>query len=498
MSLTLPAGFCLTMDPGSRQLADGVLFGGSPARVIRLSGAGRAALAELRSGPVRSRAAGLLGRRLTDAGLAHPGPPGLTARPDVTVVIPVRDRPGGLDRCLGALGRGYPVLVVDDGSADPAALARVAAAHGAMLVRRPASGGPGPARDTGLAQVTSELVAFLDSDCVPGPGWIEPLAAHLADPAVAAAAPRIVPLPAGASWAARYTSVCSCLDLGDQPARVAPGTRLGYVPTAALVVRRSALATVAGPAGVFDPGLRWGEDVDLVWRLHEAGWRIRYEPAVQVCHQEPSRWPGLLARRFRYGTSAAPLGRRHPQAVPPLVLHPWPALTVAGLLGGYPAVAGLSFAGSVLAMRATLRRAGLPTRGVLPAMLTATRQTWLGTGRYATQFAAPLLVTGLVAPGPGHPARRWWRRAAAASLLLGPPLTSWLARRPVLDPARFAAAQLADDAAYGAGVWAGVLRARNGTAIRPVIARRPLRGDLGRPPAGGPPAGGPPSATPED
>ena len=172
-------------------------------------------------------AAATLARKLTDAGLAHPQPPELPARPDVTVLIPVRDRPVLLDRCLAALGAGYPVLVVDDGSADPAAVAAVAAAHRARLLRRPANGGPGAARNTGLAEVTSDLIAFLDSDCVPEPDWIERLAAHLADPAVAAAAPRIVPLPAGPGWAGRYTAASSCLDLGDQPARVAPGHRVG-------------------------------------------------------------------------------------------------------------------------------------------------------------------------------------------------------------------------------------------------------------------------------
>jgi mycofactocin glycosyltransferase len=488
----LPAGFGVVIDPGTKQLDTGTLFGGTPARVLRLSRAGRAALAELRSGPVRSAAAGRLARKLTDAGLAHPRPPEPASPPDVTVLIPVRDRAALLDRCLAALGRGYPVLVVDDGSQDPATVADVAAAHGAALVRRPVNGGPGAARNTGLAGVTTELVAFLDSDCVPGPGWIERLATHLADPAVAAAAPRMVAVPAGPGWAGRYTTAACCLDLGDAEARVVPGTRVAYVPTAALVVRRAALAPAAGavdaaagtgdafnPAPgtgrVFDPALRWGEDVDLVWRLHDAGWRIRYDPAVRVAHHEPRGWAALLERRFRYGTSAAPLAMRHPGQVPPLVLHPWPALTVAGLLAGRPAVAGLSFAGSVLAMRATLHRAGLPARGVLPAMLTATRQTWLGMGRYACQYGAPVLAVALVGPRGAGAAQRWGRRAAAASLLLGPPLTAWSARRRSLDPVRYVLGHLADDVAYGTGVWAGALRARSTAPVRPVIAWHPFR-----------------------
>jgi mycofactocin glycosyltransferase len=479
VSRTLPAGFGIAMDPGSKQLDDGTFFGGSPARVLRLTRAGQRALAELRDGPVRSTAGGALARRLTDAGLAHPRPPALAAPPDVTVLIPVKDRPELLDRCLTALGDRYPVLVVDDGSAGPAAIAAVVGGHGARLLRRAANGGPAVARNTGLASVTSELVAFCDSDCVPEAGWIERLAAHLADPAVAVAAPRILPISGDRSWADRFSAAGSSLDMGGQEGRVAPGTRLSYVPTAALLARCSALPGAGGEA-VFDPALRLGEDVDLVWRLHATGWRIRYEPAAVVRHHEPGSWPGLLARRFRYGTSAAPLALRHPGQSVPLLLYPWPTLTVAGLLARRPVLAGLGFAGSVLAMRAALHRAGLPDRGVLPAMLRATQQTWLGIGRYSCQFGAPVLAAALVAPG-GSPARRWGRRAAAASLLLGPSLTAWAGQRPDLDPVRYALGQVADDVAYGAGVWAGSLRHRTTVPVRPAIAWHPLRGDLARP-----------------
>src|SRR5260370_569804 len=122
--------------------------------------------------------------------LAGPAPrraAGMGSGPDVTVLLPVRDRAQLLARCLAALGSGYPMIVVDDGSDDPAAVAAVAAAHGATLVRRPVTGGPGAARNTGLLGVTTDLVAFVDSDCEPGPGSIERLAAHLAHPAPAAA-----------------------------------------------------------------------------------------------------------------------------------------------------------------------------------------------------------------------------------------------------------------------------------------------------------------------
>ncbi|MGH3879876.1 MAG: glycosyltransferase family 2 protein, partial [Actinophytocola sp.] len=267
-----------------------------------------------------------------------------------------------------------------------------------------------------------------------------------------------------------FTRAACALDLGAGPAAVAPNTRVAYVPTAALLVRRTALADVARAGGaVFDPELRVsGEDVDLVWRLHAAGWRIRYEPAVEVHHEEPTTWPALLARRYRYGTSAAPLAKRHPGSVPPLVLFGWPALTVAAALSRRPVLAAAAYAGSVLGIRATLRRAGLPTTGILRANWQAAYQTWLGIGRYGTQFAAPLLAIELVA---GR------HRVAAASLLFGPPLAEWAGCRESLDPVRYVLGRLADDIAYGGGVLAGCLADRTTAPLRPRVGRRPLRID---------------------
>jgi mycofactocin system glycosyltransferase len=473
-TVPVPAGFGIALDLDTRPLTANLLFGGSPARVMRLSDAGRAAYVELLSGPVVSRAAGLLARRLTDAGLAHPRPPPQPSQADVTVVIPVRDRAAMLERCLAALD-GHTVVVIDDGSVDPRPVAEAAARHGAKLLRLDENAGPGAARNIGLAEVGTELVAFLDSDCVPPRGWIGELSAHLADPLVGAVAPRIVArAPDAAGSAARYAIARGSLDLGEREGRVAPATRVAYVPTAALLVRRDALTGIARGAEVFDPALRHGEDVDLVWRLHAAGWRIRYEPHVRVSHEGPDTWAGIVSRRFQYGTSAAPLALRHPDHLAPLVLQPWPTVAVAGLLTRRPAVVAVGVAGGALTLLRALRRADVPATGTTKATLTAVRQTWLGAGRYCTQLAGPALVAALIEPD-GHGARRWGRRAAVASLLLGPALAAWRERRPGLDPVRFTLGHVADDIAYGAGVWAGCVRERTLVPVRPRISWRPLR-----------------------
>lgn len=114
---------------------------------------------------------------------------------DVTVVIPVRDRAPELARLLAALRAEpataqVPVIVVDDGSVEPVV------ADGATVLRHASARGPAAARNTGLRAATTATVAFLDSDCVPRPGWLAALSPHLDDPRLALVAPRIVGLPA--------------------------------------------------------------------------------------------------------------------------------------------------------------------------------------------------------------------------------------------------------------------------------------------------------------
>ena len=468
-TLPLPTGFGIAFDAETLFVGSDVLFGGSPARLLRLNAAGVRALEELRDGPVGSPESGRLARRLTDTGMAHPRPPAMQGPADVTVVIPVRDRAAGLDRCLAALGTSYPVIVVDDGSLDAAPVATICDSRGARLTRRPTSGGPGPARNDGLATVTTPLVAFLDSDCVTGPDWIARLAAHFADPMVSAVAPRVRGLTAQTT-AGRYLDSRAPVDMGPREARVAALTRLSYVPTAALLVRREAIID----SGAFDPGLRYGEDVDLIWRFNEAGGRVRYDPSAEVRHTEPDRWWPVLARRFRYGRSAAPLARRHPGQVPPLILQAWPAASVAALLARRPITAlGAYGAGTVQLVR-LLNGWGVPARGVLRPMADSVYQTWLAVGRCSAQYALPVVAAGLVWPG-GRAARtRIGRRLALASLLAGPPAAEWLRRRPALDPLRFTLGYLADEAAYGAGVYRSAATERLAAPLVPRLAWRPL------------------------
>jgi mycofactocin system glycosyltransferase len=382
----------------------------------------------------------------------------------VTVVVPVRDRADGLAATLSTLGEVAEVLVIDDGSLDPSATGMVAARRRARLIRHAVPAGPAAARNTGWNAARTELIAFVDADCQPASGWLSTLLPHFADPAVGAVAPRIVTgRTDGPPSLAAYERGRSALDLGRREGPVRPGSVVAYVPTATLIVRASALADVSG----FDEALRYGEDVDLVWRLVKRGWRVRYEPATTSTHPMRNGFRLWLRQRHQYGSSAAPLAFRHHRAVAPASVRIGSALAWALVAAGRPASAAAvaTASSAALAGRAGWNDWDAPTAMTLARLAlaghiragadiaTAIRRAWL------PPALAVVAVTG-----------RMGRRGPALALgaALAAPLVEWLLERPDdLGPWRWLGLRLADDFAYQSGLWTGVIRCRSAAALLP-------------------------------
>lgn len=434
-----PEGTVLHLDESVRRIGDDLLLGGSPLRLVRLGKRGVQVVDRWAAGGALSRGEHALADRLLEAGLVHPQPPKGPGPQDVALVAPIKDNATGARRLLATTREVGERILVDDGSDQP--LADASVRH-----ERPA--GPAAARNAGWRRASTELVAFVDADVEPAPGWLDPLLAQFADPAVAAVAPRIRSRP-GAGRVARYEQDGSSLDLGARPAPVRPMSRVSYVPSAALVVRRQALEQLGG----FCEQLRFGEDVDLVWRLLDAGWTVRYEPHSEVRH-DPR--PGLrrwLRQRFEYGTAAAPLAKRHPGRLSCARLSRWSALAWGLLAAGRPLAAVGAAAVTTALFPRKLRSAGVPAA---EAVRLAGRGH-LGAGRLLAEATR----------------RAWWPLAVLAALLsrrarrvvlavLLPCLAKAAGRAP-----SWALLRVLDDLAYGAGVWAGCWRERTLAPLRP-------------------------------
>jgi mycofactocin system glycosyltransferase len=423
-----------------------VVIGGSPLRLFRLSDAGVALFDEIAAGVdiTPEGAAARLVDRLVDAGAIHPRPAcGPFTAADVTVVVPAfvlgESALAEIVRCCAGVAG---VIAVDDASEPP-----VASVAGSRVLRLRTNAGPAVARNAGLGAVDTPLVAFVDTDVRLEPGWLDALLGHFADDRVALVAPRVASAP-GAGPIAAYEQGHSPLDLGPGPGRIAPGTRLSYVPAAAIVVRTSALRALDG----FDRQLRFGEDVDAVWRLVEAGWRCRYEPASVVHHRPRGSWRALVAQRVAYGSSAAALSRRHPGALAPVRISGWSGGAWALLLAGQPIPALAVAGGTTLALirklpgvpaTESLRLAGLGHLHAGRLLADAGRRAWW-----------PLLLAGALV---SKRVRGVAVAAAVPALLSG------------------GIPKLVDDLAYGAGLWKGVIADRETGPLRPRFTSWPGR-----------------------
>lgn len=463
----LPDGFAVQVDRRVKVLGEGsALLGGSPTRLLRLAPAAQTMLSGGRL-EVHDAQSAQLARTLLDATVAHPRPASGPSHRDVTIVIPVRDNVFGLNRLVRAL-RGMRVVVVDDGSTVPVHAEDFEGMHcNVTVLRHYRSKGPSAARNTGLAACDTDFVAFLDSDVVPRRGWLEVLLGHFCDPAVALVAPRIVGLCEPDNLVARYEAVRSSLDLGQREAPVVPYGTVSYVPSAAIICRRSTLHEMGG----FDETLKSGEDVDLCWRLIEAGARLRYEPIALVGHDHRTQWWDWFARKAFYGTSAAPLAVRHPGKTAPLVISGWTLLVWVLMAMG----SGIGYFGSTIVALITGRRIAMSLSSVdtepKEVAALAAKGLWAAALQLASAICRHYWPVALVA---AVFFRRCRHLVLVAAVVDG--VVDWATRngnaeadvKRVSLPAYLLLKRL-DDIAYGLGLWEGVVRERHLGALKPQI-----------------------------
>ena len=212
----------------------------------------------------------------------------------LSVVVPAHDAEATIGDTLEGLaaqelddvGDGsLEVIVVDDGSSDRTA--EIAEASGAHVVRGTRQG-PAAARAAGVAESTAPLLAFVDADCVPEPGWAASGIAALASADLVQG--RVVP---------------------DPGARLGPFDRTlwvsedaGLYQTANLLISRHAYERAGGFESWVDPSSdsrgHFGEDVLLGWAARRAGARAAFCPDAVVRHAVFPRGPAeYVAERSR-------------------------------------------------------------------------------------------------------------------------------------------------------------------------------------------------------
>ena len=434
------------------------LLAGSPLTFFSVTDAGKTILDAIENNQSLPTQHTTLTARLLATGAIHPVYNTLGNTADITVVIPTYiTQDTHLERLQTLVNSliGPRIIVVDDCSPIAVSIA------GAEVIRISNNQGPAVARNAGLAVVNTPIVAFIDDDTTVTTEQLLTLLAHFTDDAVDVVAPRVASA-LGESWVAEYESFHSPLDLGQLPSVVRPLSRVSYLPAAVLLTRTHVLQET----GTFDPSMRLGEDVDLIWRMVKENKVVRYDPSV-ICHHAPRlTMRALLKQRFGYGRSAALLDKKHPFTAAALranIVMLVPSLT---LLSGYVSITAALIPLMLLWFSITLRQTKIPfsTRAKLAL------NGWFSTIRLLSSAVMrvwwpPVLLVGQYSMRVG---------AVFVFSAVVPALYGTLRNKP-RNTAGYIALRLLDPMAYGAGVWAGVFRERNLRCLLPVVTRSSIR-----------------------
>ena len=201
----------------------------------------------------------------------------------VSVVIPAYENAAGLAECLQALAASaeapLEIIVVDDASRDDTSA--VASRSGARALRLDRNSGAGAARNHGARSASGEILLFVDSDVVVAPDTVGRVARLLEErPDVDAVFGSYDAAPRAPGLVSQFRNLLHhFVHQQGEPEASTFWAGCG-------AIRRAVFETTGG----FDTG-RYGrsiEDIELGYRLRDAGHRILLDKDLRVTHLK--RW----------------------------------------------------------------------------------------------------------------------------------------------------------------------------------------------------------------
>ncbi len=227
-----------------------------------------------------------------------------TGLPSVSVVVAAYDAAEVIGDCLRSLAAlAYPkdrleVIVVDNDSRDDTA-AMVRGFGPAVVLASETRRGAAAARNRGIAVARGDVVAFTDADCVVDRDWLAELVTGLRDPAVGIAGGRI--------RARRPCTRIAALgeDLHDHRRAIES------TPPYAITMNWASPKRVLDEAGRFDESFLRCQDVDLAFRIVQAGYRLAYVDRAVVHHRNRATLLALLREARLHGRGAVAVRRAH-------------------------------------------------------------------------------------------------------------------------------------------------------------------------------------------
>lgn len=221
--------------------------------------------------------------------------------PKVTVIVPTRDKPELLHKCLATVlpGTDYPSIelcIVDNGSRDIEALAWLAQAVKDPRVRVLRDDSPfnySTLNNLAVEQTSGEVVCLMNNDIeVIDPNWLKEMVIELLQPGVGIVGSRLyypdgtlqhAGVVLGLNGSAGHIFRGQHRDDPNYMYRSMLTQELSAVTAACLVTRRDVYQALGGLDVQYAVAFN---DIDYCLRARKSGWKVVYHPAAELIHHE--------------------------------------------------------------------------------------------------------------------------------------------------------------------------------------------------------------------
>lgn len=231
----------------------------------------------------------------------------------VSIVIPTRNRPQMLARCLASLQqlrlKPLEIIVVDNDPASGSTPQILDQFAGVRYIAQPQPGAS-VARNTGVQHSQGNIVAFADDDEVLHPDWLTWLWHGFNDPKIGVVTglvlPEIIETQAQYFFENRFSFVrgyqSQTFDTSFFEQKKLHGVPVWHIGGSGnMAIRRDLFEQIGG----FDELLGGGqagcsEDTELFYRVLATGWHIQYQPRAVCYHYHRSDQTSLKKQIFSY------------------------------------------------------------------------------------------------------------------------------------------------------------------------------------------------------
>ncbi|MEK6902111.1 MAG: glycosyltransferase [archaeon] len=225
----------------------------------------------------------------------------------VTIIIPTYNGEKTLAECLDALTMQtiHPneIMVVDDGSTD--GTKTVAESYSMVTVLSQTNAGPAKARNAGAKKAKTNIIIFLDSDCVPEATWIEEMLKPFSDENVVGVQGAYKTNQTALS--ARFDQ----LDIEYRYERMKKSKHLDWIGCYSAAYKRDIFIQEGGFDETFPKAS--GEDSEFSYRLAKKGHTLVFNPRAIVYHTHPPTIFQYLRVKFARAYWRTRMYIKHPE-----------------------------------------------------------------------------------------------------------------------------------------------------------------------------------------